>query len=85
MQIIYTYHARQRMLQRKITEEQVKQVLDSPDEINHGDGGEEIAVKNFAARSVRVVYKETEDQAIVVYTVIASSLKGQYRREEKRS
>lgn len=55
-----------------------------PDEIRHGDAGEEIAIKNFGTRSVRVMYEEAEEETVVVYIVIASSLKSQRRMEGRR-
>lgn len=70
MRITYTHHARQRMIQRKVGADQVIETLESPDELIPGEGGEEIAVKRFGARAVRVVYRETEAGSFVVYTVM---------------
>jgi hypothetical protein len=69
MIIVYTHHAQQRMVQRKITQKQVEETLDSPDELMFGEQGEEISIKHFGVREVRVVYQEIDDR-IVVYTVI---------------
>jgi hypothetical protein len=70
MSIIYTTHAKQRMRQRKVTPEEVIDTLESPDEIVLGDYGEEIAVRRFFNREVRVVYQEADDDVLVVYTVM---------------
>ncbi|MCX7853284.1 MAG: DUF4258 domain-containing protein [Caldilineales bacterium] len=70
MRVTYTHHARQRMIQRKVSAEQVIETLESPDELIPGEAGEEIAIKRFGAREVRVVYKETETDSFVIYTVM---------------
>lgn len=70
MQIIYTHHARQRMIQRKVSAEQVIETLESPDELMSGEEDEAIAVKRYGAREVRVVYRETETGSFVIYTVM---------------
>lgn len=70
MHIIYTRHARQRMKQRKVDPEQVEETLEMPDEIMPGDNGEEIAIKRYGSREVRVVYEETSTDTVVIYTVM---------------
>ena len=70
MRITFTHHAKQRMIQRKISTDQVVETLESPDELIAGDSGEEIAVKRFGVREVRVVYRETDVEGFVVYTVM---------------
>ena len=70
MEIIYTRHVQQRMAQRKIAAEQVLETLETPDEILPGDNGEEIAIKRFGNREIRVVYEETAPNRIVIYTVM---------------
>ena len=69
MRIIYTHHAKQRMMQRRVSEEQVNETLASPDEVLLGETGEEIAIRRFGVREVRVVYQET-NVGFVVYTVM---------------
>lgn len=70
MRIIYTHHARLRMAQRKVSEEQVVETLESPDDIVLGDGGEEIAVRRFGVREVRVVYEAVDANDYLIYTVV---------------
>jgi NADPH-dependent ferric siderophore reductase len=72
MHIIYTLHAKQRMVQRKVSPEQVVEAIESPDKILPGDNGEEIAVRRYGIREVRVVYEEVDVDTIVVYTVMKS-------------
>lgn len=61
MQVRFTRHARQRMLQRRIAEREVIYVLEAPDELNDGDMGETIAVKRLLDDELRVVYQEDDD------------------------
>jgi hypothetical protein len=70
VRITYTHHAQQRMMQRKVSADQVAETLESPDELIPGEGGEAIAVKRFGAREVRVVYTETDADDFLVYTVM---------------
>jgi hypothetical protein len=58
------------MTQRTVNEEQVAETLESPDELIPGESGEEVAVKRFGVREVRVVYRETEPGSLVIYTVM---------------
>jgi hypothetical protein len=53
---IYTTHARQRMVERKITTEQVQAVVFAPDDWYHGEDDEIIATKRISNRVVMVVY-----------------------------
>ena len=70
MHIRYTHHARRRMAQRKVTEAQVRETLESPDEIEIGDLDELIAVRRINERELRVVYEEINSTTVVIYTVI---------------
>lgn len=70
MRIVYTHHAQQRMVQRKVSPEQVKETAESPDEVLSGESGEEIAVRQYGEREVRVVYEELDPDTVVVYTVM---------------
>ena len=58
------------MAQREISEAEVAETLEAPDDILQGDGQEEIAVKQFGAREVRVVYEETGSEVVVIITVM---------------
>jgi len=70
VRITCTHHARRRMAQRGILEVEVAETLEAPDDILQGDEQEDIAVKQFGALEVRVVYEETGGEAVVVYTVM---------------
>ncbi len=70
MGITYTHHAKQRMIQRKVSTEQVAETLASPDDVILGKEGETIAIKRFGAREVRVVYQKVDADSFVIYTVM---------------
>jgi hypothetical protein len=70
VRITYTHHAQQRMMQRKVSADQVTETLEAPDELIPGESSEEIAVKRFGAREVRVVYREVDAGSFVIYTVM---------------
>ncbi|MCC7353033.1 MAG: DUF4258 domain-containing protein [Anaerolineae bacterium] len=82
--IIYTYHARRRMTQRTVTEEQVEETLSEPDipYLSGAEGEEEIAVRQYGSREIRVIFEEQKSGIIVVLTVIAKPLKHADSREE---
>jgi hypothetical protein len=70
MRIIYTNHARQRMKQRKVTEQQVEETLTVPDRLESGDNGGDIAIREYDGREVHVIFKEKEEDVYLVFTVI---------------
>jgi hypothetical protein len=70
LKIIYTYHARQRMKQRNISEAEVVETLENPDDIFPGDEREDIAVKQLGTREIRVVCEETGHGTMLIYTVM---------------
>jgi hypothetical protein len=82
--IVYTYHARRRMAQRKVTEEEVEETLSEPDipYLPGAEGEEEIAVRQYGSREIRVIFEEQKNGTLVVLTVIAKPLKHIQSREE---
>jgi len=70
VRIIYTQHARQRMKQRKVLEAEVVETLETPDDILAGYQQEDVAVKRFGTREIRVVYEKTSRETVVIYTVM---------------
>ena len=77
MQVRFTRHARQRMLQRRITDREVIDALEAPDELNDGDMGETIAVQRLLDDELRVVYQEVDDDSYLVITVFRGKLSEQ--------
>lgn len=71
MRITYAEHARRRMATRGVTEADVRDTVASPDAIRPGTvGAEEIAVRHFGNRDVRVVFEELSPDHILVITVM---------------
>ena len=70
MHITFTYHAKQRMIQRNVSADQVAETLDSPDELIPGESGELVAIKRYGTREVQVVYRETDAGSLIVLTVM---------------
>lgn len=80
MRIRYTRHARharQRMYQRGITEEDVSEVLTSPDQLLQGEQGEMIAVKYFGIRELRVIFIDIDEVVVKVITVIKTRIRNE--------
>ncbi|MCB0094759.1 MAG: DUF4258 domain-containing protein [Caldilineaceae bacterium] len=71
MHIRYTHHARQRMLERKVSETQVELALEQPDELTMGEQDEWIAIRTYGNRRIQVVYGDLDDSAVLIYTVIS--------------
>ncbi len=74
MQIRYTNHARQRMRERKVSEQQVETTILFAEELLAGEQGEWIAVRVFEARRIQIVYGELDEEIVLVYTVINNRL-----------
>ncbi|MBE2238945.1 MAG: DUF4258 domain-containing protein [Caldilineaceae bacterium] len=70
MQVRFTRHAHQRMIQRRINERDVLDTLESPDDVIDGDMGETIAVRRLRYDELRVVYEEWADGTCLMFTVI---------------
>ena len=75
MNIRITRHAKQRMLQRRIHEDEVSDTLEAPDDILPGDGGEAIAIRRYPFHEVRVVYEENDTNEVVVFTVMRTKIR----------
>jgi hypothetical protein len=75
VKIIYTHHAQQRMAQRQIDPVQVIETLEAPDNVIPGDQHEQIAIKNYGNREVRVVFETSDDETVVIYTVMKPRLR----------
>jgi len=68
MEIAYTEHAKQRMLQRKISRKMVEETLANPTAIVAGKENRKIALKEYDSGVVEIVFTE-ENSAIVVISV----------------
>ena len=58
------------MVQRRISEAEVVETIESPDGIVPGDEDEDTAIKQFGTREIRVVYEEIDEETVVIYTVM---------------
>ncbi|MFA4856139.1 MAG: DUF4258 domain-containing protein [archaeon] len=65
MQIVFSGHATERMLQRGINEATVKNILQSPDYIRTSFSGRKIATKKLD-KAWHVIFLEEENRAIVI-------------------
>ncbi len=64
------------MIQRQIEPEQVAETLETPDSVILGDQHEQIAIKNYGNREVRVVFEDVGDDTVVVHTVMKPRAQG---------
>jgi hypothetical protein len=68
--VIFTEHAKQRMIQREISEEEAIETLKNPDSTKQGKPEKQIAIKTFSSKTVRVVYViENENKVIITVTL----------------
>ncbi len=66
MEITFTEHARDRLIQRNIKEKQVIQALKNPDKILKSFGRRKIAIKRFKEKTLEVVFKEEKDILVII-------------------
>jgi len=67
---ILTDHAKQRMEQRNISEEEIEVVLKSPDTTHIGECGEVRKIKTINGRKIKVVFKTESKQRIIITAMI---------------
>lgn len=67
--IRFDRHARRRMKWRKISEEEVKLTLDSPDKIEQSIKGRINVFKAIGKKYIKVTYKEFADEILVISVV----------------
>ena len=65
---IYTRHMRKRMVKRKITTKQVEETVESPDNYELDEEGNEMAYRLYGNRALCVVYEETEREIYLITT-----------------
>jgi len=68
--IRYTRHARVRMKERQVSQEQVEAVVLSPDNWRYGDDDEIIAAKKLGKRRVKVVYLSLPKEIKVITVMV---------------
>jgi len=67
--IVYDRHARRRMKWRKITQAEVEEVLKNPEKIEPTERGRCNAFKTVGTRYLRVTFKETDKEILVISAV----------------
>jgi len=70
MKVVFTRHAQQRMIQRKVSPEQVFETIEFPDDVTISESGETVAVKNYGNREVRVAYELRDPDTAIIFTVM---------------
>lgn len=67
MNIIFTKHAKVRMFQREIAEEEIKSIVENPNNIISGSFKERTIARNkFPKGTLEVIYKESENSIVVI-------------------
>lgn len=74
MRLQFTLHARKRMQQRRISEDDVRWVLFEPDDIENYNG-EAMAIRSGVERMIKVVYELLPGDTYRVITVIAQRIR----------
>lgn len=69
LNVVYTTHARHRMVQRSITGDMVNKTLELPDKEDTGYRAKLLAYRCFPQGCIKVVYVE-ESEKIIVITVM---------------
>ena len=77
MTVKFTLHAARRMVQRRISEQDVLDTIESPDDIVVGEMGESIAIRRHLRDEIRVVFEEKPDGVYVVITVFRTRISEQ--------
>jgi hypothetical protein len=68
VKIVYTQHAKDRMLERGIKKEWIEEAIKNPDEIKKGRENKRIVVKAINKKKINVVYAVENESYIVITT-----------------
>jgi hypothetical protein len=66
--IVYTQHAKDRMLERGIKKEWIEEAIKNPDEIKKGKENKRIVVKAINNKKINVVYPTEKYSYIIITT-----------------
>jgi len=66
MNIVFTIHVKENILERRIPFHIIQETLLNPDNLFDSKKGRKIAQKNYGNRDLRIVFKKTEKAYIVV-------------------
>lgn len=68
MRLVYTVHARKRMLERGIGEKDVEFIISFPDSVEEGLSQALLAAKGLGGREIKIIYR-FQDNKIIIITV----------------
>ncbi len=66
MRLIYTIHARSRMLERCISEADVEEVLANPMRIDSSRNSALVAIGKLGERRVKIIYRIEDNNTIII-------------------
>ena len=66
MDIVFTEHAKIRMLQRKISEQDIGAVTDKPDNVGESFKGRIIANRKVAKGTLEIAYKRVKTRIVII-------------------
>jgi hypothetical protein len=67
--ILLTYHARERMAQRGVSESMIEEAIFTPDRTGEGYGGRCLAFKAFPQGLLKIVYFVDGNDHVIVSTI----------------
>ncbi|WP_366513579.1 DUF4258 domain-containing protein [uncultured Corynebacterium sp.] len=71
MKVIYTYHARQRMKRRKISELEVEETIHNPEITTGGKkSSQKVLRKHVSGRFIKVVITREQDVLVITTAVV---------------
>ncbi len=70
MKVTLTRHARRQMKWRKIREDEVRSVVETPDSVSDSIKGRENAFKSVEGRLIKVTYRMDGDDAVVITAMV---------------
>jgi hypothetical protein len=73
--LVFLPHAREQMQERHVSEEEVRETLESPDSAWTGRFGRIVVEKDFVTYILRVIYNEGVNEAVII-TVIRKRKRG---------
>jgi hypothetical protein len=66
MNLIYTVHAKSRMMERGISEADVEAVLSRPDSVDEGRDEALIATRKISSKRVKIIYRFEGNNTIII-------------------
>jgi hypothetical protein len=70
MKLKFSRHARRQMKWRKISEEEIQEVINVPDTLEDTIKGRKNAFKSVKGRLLKITYKPEDGDAVVITTMV---------------